>query len=152
MINTGSPFVEIMTNKIFLTTLLSWFIAQSMKVAIALILTRKFNFRLIMGTGGMPSAHAASVSSLAVSVGMETGFSNPLFIATMVFASIIMFDAQGVRRHAGAQAAILNKMMEEIYFNRGIREERLKELLGHTPVEVFAGALLGIVIAFIMFR
>ena len=63
-----------------------------------------------------------------------------------------MFDAQGVRRHAGAQAATLNKMVEEIYFNRGIREERLKELLGHTPVEVFAGALLGIVVALIMFK
>jgi len=152
MINTDSPFMEIVTNKIFLTTLLSWFLAQSIKVATALILTKKFNFRLIMGTGGMPSAHAASVSSLAVSVGMETGFSSPLFIVSMVFASIIMFDAQGVRRHAGAQAATLNKMVEEIYFNRGIREERLKELLGHTPVEVFAGALLGIVVAFIMFR
>jgi hypothetical protein len=152
MINANTPFIEIVTNKIFLTTLLAWFIAQSTKVAIALILTKKFNFRLIMGTGGMPSAHAASVASLAVAVGKETGFSSPLFIATMVFASIIMFDAQGVRRHAGAQAATLNKMMEEIYFNRGIREERLKELLGHTPVEVFAGALLGIVVAFIMFK
>lgn len=147
-----SPFIEVVTNKIFLVTILAWLTAQAIKIATALILTKRFNFKLLLGTGGMPSAHAAGVSALAISVGKVTGFSSPVCIATMIFALITMFDAQGVRRAAGAQAAILNKIAEEIYFNRGLKPERLKELLGHTPVEVFAGALLGIGLAFFMFK
>jgi acid phosphatase family membrane protein YuiD len=147
-----SPFIEVVTNKIFVTTILAWLVSQSIKIATALVLTKRFNFRLLLGTGGMPSSHAAAVSALAISVGKATGFDSPLCIITIVFALITMFDAQGVRRAAGAQAAILNKMVEEIYFNRGIRQQRLKELLGHTPVEVFAGALLGAVVAFLSFR
>lgn len=148
----NNPFLEVVTNKIFQTTMLAWLTAQGIKIITALALTKRFNFKLLLGTGGMPSAHAAGVSALAISVGKVAGFASPLCIATLIFAFITMFDAQGVRRAAGAQAATLNKMMEEIYFNKGIRQERLKELLGHTPVEVFAGALLGITLAFIMFR
>lgn len=148
----NNPFLEVMTNKIFQTTMLAWITAQCIKITIALALTKRFNFKLLLGTGGMPSAHAAGVSALAISVGKAVGFSSPLCITTLIFAFITMFDAQGVRRAAGAQAATLNKMIEEIYFNKGIRPERLKELLGHTPVEVFAGALLGATLAFIMFR
>jgi acid phosphatase family membrane protein YuiD len=144
--------MEVVTNKIFIATMLAWLVSQSIKIATALVLTKRFNFKLLLGTGGMPSAHAASVSALAVAVGRVAGFSSPVCIASMIFAFIIMFDAQGVRRAAGAQAAILNKIAEEIYFNRGIRPERLKELLGHTPIEVFAGALLGITLAFLVVR
>lgn len=147
-----SPFIEVVTNKIFLVTILAWLTAQAIKIATALVLTKRFNFKLLLGTGGMPSAHAAGVSALAISVGKVTGFSSPICVATTIFALITMFDAQGVRRAAGAQAAILNKIAEEIYFNRGLKPERLKELLGHTPVEVFAGALLGAGLAFFMFR
>ena len=147
-----NPFIDVVTNKIFLTTILAWVIAQGIKIATALALTKKFNFKLLLSTGGMPSAHAASVSALAISVGKTAGFSSPVCVAAVIFAFIAMFDAQGVRRQAGAQAATLNKMVEEIYFNKGIRPERLKELLGHTPIEVFAGALLGAVLAFIMFK
>lgn len=146
----NNPFIEVVTNKIFIATLMAWFVAQSIKIAIALALTKKFNFKLLLSTGGMPSAHAASVSALAISVGLIEGFSSPLCVVSIVFAYITMFDAQGVRRHAGSQAATLNKMVEELYFNKGIRPERLKELLGHTPVEVFAGCLLGVVLAFLM--
>ena len=148
----SNPLVEIFTNKIFLATLLAWLLAQSIKIATALILTKKFNFKLLLGTGGMPSAHAAGVSALAISVGKTSGFSSPVYIATMVFAFITMFDAQGVRRAAGAQAATLNKIAEELYFKKGIRQERLKELLGHTPVEVIIGCILGITLALIMVK
>lgn len=148
----NNPFAEVMTNRIFLATILAWLISQSIKIATALVLTKKFNFKLLMGTGGMPSAHAAAVSALAVSVGKVAGFGSPVCIATTIFAFIIMFDAQGVRRAVGSQAATLNKIAEEIYFKKGFRPERFKELLGHTPVEVFAGALLGAGLAFFMFR
>ncbi len=148
----SNPFIEAVTSKLFLTTMLAWLIAQSMKIAIALMLTKRFNFRLLLGTGGMPSAHAAGVSALAAAVGKTEGFSSPICIITFVFALITMFDAQGVRRAAGAQAAILNKIAEEIYFNRGFKQERLRELLGHTPVEVFAGSKLRLYLGFFMFR
>lgn len=148
----SNPFIGFLTNKIFIATISAWFIAQSIKIATALILTKRFNFKLLLSTGGMPSAHAASVSALAFSVGKVEGFSSTLCIIAIVFAYITMFDAQGVRRHAGAQAATLNKMVEELYFNKGIRPDRLKELLGHTPFEVFAGCLLGVVLALLMFK
>jgi len=146
----NNPFIEVVTSKIFIATWMAWLVAQSIKIAITLALTKKFNFKLLLSTGGMPSAHAASVSALAISVGIIEGFSSPLCVVSIVFAYITMFDAQGVRRHAGSQAAILNKMVEELYFNKGIKPERLKELLGHTPVEVFAGCLLGVVLALLM--
>jgi len=148
----NNPLVEIFTNKIFLTTILAWLCAQSIKIAISLVVTKRFNFKLLLGTGGMPSAHAAGVSALAVSVGKVTGFGSPIFMVAVFFAFITMFDAQGVRRAAGFQAATLNKIAEEIYFNRGIKQDRLKELLGHTPVEVFVGAFLGTIIALFMFK
>jgi acid phosphatase family membrane protein YuiD len=100
----------------------------------------------------MPSSHAAGVTALATSVGLSYGFNSGLFAITAIFALIIMFDAQGVRRQTGQQAEILNKIMEDIYFKRVLKEERLKELLGHTPVEVLIGAFLGILLALIFYR
>ena len=95
----------------------------------------------------MPSAHAAGVSALAASVGIHLGFDSALFSVTLIFSLVTMFDAQGVRRAAGRQAGILNKIIDDIYLNKGIRDERLKELLGHTPFQVIMGGLLGIVTA-----
>ncbi len=139
-------------NQIFLITLLTWLIAQSVKVTIGVITEKRFNFRWFTGSGGMPSSHAAGVAALATSVGLAYGFNSGLFAVTAIFALIIMFDAQGVRRHTGQQAEILNKIIEDIYFKRIFKEERLKELLGHTPVEVFAGALLGIVLSLLLYH
>lgn len=139
-------------NQIFLITLLAWLIAQSIKVTLGVVREKRFNFRWFTGTGGMPSSHAAGVAALATSVGLNYGFNSGLFAITAIFALIIMFDAQGVRRQTGQQAEILNKIIEDIYFKRVLREERLKELLGHTPVEVFVGAILGIFLALIFYR
>ena len=147
-----SPVLIVFRNKIFLTTIMAWAIAQCMKIILALLWTRKFNFKLFLGTGGMPSSHAAAVSALVFAIGNTVGFDSPICIATLIFALITMFDAQGVRRAAGTQAAILNKMVDDIYRKEGIKPERLKELLGHTPIEVFAGAFLGILIASICYR
>lgn len=139
-------------NQIFLITILVWLIAQSIKVTLGVIREKRFNFRWFTGTGGMPSSHAAGVAALATSVGLAYGFNSGLFAVTAIFALIIMFDAQGVRRHTGQQAEILNKIIEDIYFKRVLKEERLKELLGHTPVEVFVGAILGIFLALIFYH
>jgi acid phosphatase family membrane protein YuiD len=95
----------------------------------------------------MPSSHASTVSALATSVGLTYGFTSPFFAITFFLAFITMFDAQGVRRQSGHQAEALNQIIEDIYLNKGIKQERLKELLGHTPVQVFIGAAIGIIVA-----
>ena len=140
-------FVDIGKNQMFLTVALAWFLAQTIKVAIGVIREKKFNFKWFVGTGGMPSSHAATVSAVATSVGFTFGFSSPFFAIAFFFAFIIMFDAQGVRRQSGHQAEILNKIIEDIYLQKGLRQERLMELLGHTPIQVFTGAALGILVA-----
>ena len=138
-------------NRILGVTLLAWFVAQVLKVILGVFRERRFNFKWFVGTGGMPSSHAASVASLATSVGCVSGFDSAVFAATSVVALVVMFDAQGVRRASGKQAGVLNKIIDDIYRNRGIREDRLKELLGHTPVEVIAGAFLGIFLSLLFF-
>ncbi len=145
-------FAALGENRMFLTVLLTWLLAQSMKVTIGVIREKKFNFKWFVGTGGMPSSHAATVSALAASVGFTFGFSSPFFAMTFFFAFIIMFDAQGVRRQSGQQAEALNKIIEDIYLQRGIKQERLMQLLGHTPIQVFIGAALGVLVAVFCYR
>jgi len=135
---------EIWRNRIFLNTLVVWGLAQTIKVIIGVFKEKKFNFRWFIGTGGMPSSHAAGVSALATGIGLEQGFNSALFAAAAVFALVTMFDAQGVRRSTGQQATVLNKMMDDIYWKGQIEERRLIELVGHTPIQVLAGFLFGI--------
>lgn len=144
--------VDLGKNQIFLTVLMAWLLAQTIKVIIGVIREKRFNFRWFVGTGGMPSSHAATVSALAASVGFTFGFSSPFFAMAFFFAFIIMFDAQGVRRQSGQQAEALNKIIEDIYLQRGIKQERLMELLGHTPIQVFIGAAIGVIVAIISYR
>ena len=105
----------------------------------------------MIGSGGMPSSHAAGAACLATAVGLEEGFSSAYFALAVSFAIVVMFDAQGVRRSAGRQARILNKIMEDIYWQGKIEELRLRELIGHTPIEVIVGLLLGVAIALIAY-
>lgn len=143
---------ELSINRVIGVTFLAWFVAQTLKVLLGVFREKRFNFEWFIGTGGMPSAHAAGVSSLATSVGCVTGFDSPIFAVTSVLALITMFDAQGVRRETGKQAEVLNKILDDVYSNKPIREDRFKELLGHTPVEVFMGALLGIFLSLLFFN
>ena len=145
-------FFDILHNRIFITTLIAWVIAQSIKVAVGVVREKRFDFKWFIGTGGMPSSHSAGVTALATSVGLIHGFNSAIFAITAIFTLIIMFDAQGVRRATGEQAEILNKIMDDIYHGKQIREDRLKELIGHTPVEVLIGGLLGILVAIICIR
>ena len=144
-------FLQLGRNKIFITTLLAWFIAQLIKVLIGFIRERKFNFKWLVGTGGMPSSHCAGAAAFATSLGLEFGFDSPFFAIGLVFAIVTMFDAQSARRAIGIQAGILNKMVEDIYFKKPIKEERLIELIGHTPVQVLAGAALGIALGYFLY-
>lgn len=142
---------SVFQNRVFLATMIAWVCAQTIKIVINIVKGKRFNFKWLVSTGGMPSAHSAGVMSLASAVGIQEGFNSTVFIATLIFALVIAFDAQGVRRATGQQAEILNKMMDDIYLGRKIQEDRLKELIGHTPFEVLVGSVIGIAIAtFIM--
>lgn len=136
-----------MHNHILSVTIVAWVFTQTIKVTLGVIRERKFNFLWFIGTGGMPSSHAAGATALALSSGLELGFSSPIFALAFVFAMVTMFDAQGVRRSAGKQAEILNKILDDIHWRGKIKENKLKELLGHTPIQVIAGSIIGALIA-----
>ena len=150
METTKDLFLEFVRNKVFFVTLYTWLITQTIKVIIGVIKEKKFNFRWFVGTGGMPSSHAAIVSALVTCIGLSAGFDSAMFVIALIFAIIVIFDAQGVRRATGKQAEILNKMLNDIYWKKHTQEDRLKELLGHTPIEVLAGVVSGVTIALLL--
>ena len=141
----------IFSNKIIGCALMAWFAAQALKVLIDLLLKRKLNIGRMIGSGGMPSSHSAMVTALVVAVGRTEGAASVLFAICAVLAAIVMYDAAGVRRETGEQAKIINQMVENWIDDDTDFGRELKELVGHTPLEVFAGAALGIAIGFIMF-
>ncbi len=139
-------FETILQNRILLAAILACLAAQGLKVIGELIRNGKVNFRYLVTTGGMPSAHSALVGALATGVGLTAGWSSPEFAIACLFAVIVMYDAAGVRQAAGKQAQILNQILDEFFHdpNHHLNEERLKELLGHTPFQVLVGLALGI--------
>ena len=139
-----SPLHQIVGAKIFYVTTVGWAIAQGLKVFIYFWRYRRINFRLFVGTGGMPSSHSAFVSTMATCIGFTAGWDSPVFLLALGVAVVIMSDAAGVRRAAGQQAKILNEIMDDLYSSRSVPPKRLKELLGHTPIQVFVGAAIGI--------
>jgi len=139
------------TNYVLWCAAIGWVTAQTLKLVINLIIHRKLNFRLLVASGGMPSSHSATVCALATAAGRTAGFGSVEFAIAFVFAFIVMYDASGVRRAAGEQAKVLNKLVRSLEVgDKDEARKELKELIGHTPLEVFAGALLGIIIG-IMF-
>lgn len=127
----------------------AWLLAQVTKLVTHWAATRKVDFRYLVRPGGMPSAHSAMASALATSVGLQEGFSSPLFAVTLAFAAVVMFDAQSVRRAAGQQARLLNQMVAEVFAGRPFPQQKLVEFIGHTPLEVFLGMMLGILVSVI---
>ena len=139
-----------MQYKYIIVPFLTWFSIQLFKLIYDMFTTKKFNFKRILGAGGMPSSHSAVVTSLATMIGFEYGFNSPIFALAWVFACVVMYDAAGIRRAAGKQAHILNKIIETPGLTGMEVSERLVEVLGHTPVEVFVGALLGVIIGLLV--
>jgi acid phosphatase family membrane protein YuiD len=129
-----------------LLPLIAWALAQGIKVLRDSIRRRRLYLRGLTEMGGMPSSHAAMVMGLTATVGRFNGVTSPLFAIALIFSFVVMYDAAGVRRAAGRQAALLNRLVEDLFSQRGVREEQLRELLGHTPVEVLAGAALGVAV------
>lgn len=140
---------DFLTNKWLWIPLITWFLVQIFKFIRELLKNKKMDFRRILGAGGMPSAHTACVSSMATAIGLTEGFGSPVFALSVVFAFVVMYDAAGVRRAAGKQARVLNQIIESDGKNINI-QEKLVEFLGHTPMEVFCGAVTGVVLGAIL--
>ena len=137
--------LEFVTNTYIYIPCSLWLGIQLFKVIWDLVTTKKFNFKRILGAGGMPSSHAAVVTSLATLIGKNEGVDTPLFAISIIFAFVVMYDAAGVRRAAGKQAKLLNKIIETPGLKMGEVQEKLVEVLGHTPIQVIVGAIIGIV-------
>ena len=144
-----NDFMAFIQNKYIYVPFFLWFGIQLFKLIYDLVKTKKFNFKRIMGAGGMPSSHSAVVTSIATMIGKNEGVGTPLFALSFCFAFVVMYDACGVRRAAGKQARLLNKIVETPGLTGMQVTERLVEVLGHTPVEVFVGAIIGIVVGLI---
>ena len=143
-------FIFITSNIAFDAAFLSWFIAQVIKMVITLVTEKTFDIRKFMNSGGMPSSHSAFVAALAICIAFTDGFASTQFALAAALACVVMYDAAGVRRAAGEQAKVLNKMMDAWEdMEPEFMQMQLKEILGHTPAQVGAGAVLGIVIALI---
>lgn len=141
-------FGDILYNRVLLSALTASLVAQILKLVIEFAKNRKIDLRVLVTTGGMPSSHSALVAALATGVGQTTGWDSPEFAVASVFALIVMYDAAGVRQAAGKQARILNQIVDEFFQeDDGFSEDRLKEFLGHTPMQVVVGLALGIAIS-----
>lgn len=136
----------------FWAAIFGWIIAQSIKMTCCLLQNRRLDFSYMVSTGGMPSAHSAMATALATSLGLCMGFDSAIFALGCAFAVVVMFDAQSVRAAAGEQATLLNQIVDELLHEHHLSEKKLKELLGHTRMEVFMGMLTGIATAFATFR
>jgi len=138
--------------KAFWCAVIIGFVIQGYKGISQYLRTRRWNFRRFVETGGMPSSHSAAVAALSTSVGLENGFRSLLFGVTLYFSLVVMYDAAGLRRAAGRQAAILNRLIDEHFAHPERETQRLMELLGHTPLEVLTGAFIGVLSALIWHR
>jgi acid phosphatase family membrane protein YuiD len=133
-----------------LAPLVAWAIAQAAKVILSSVKRRRLYLRVLADPGGMPSSHSAMVMALTAAIGKYAGVSTAPFAIALIFSFVVMYDAAGVRRAAGRQAVVLNRLVQDLVHMRGVQEQELRELLGHTPVEVLVGAVLGIAIGLVL--
>ena len=146
-------FYEFFTNKALIAPLIAWIIAQLIKVVIEIVTNHRLDLGRLVSSGGMPSSHSAFVSALATMVGLIDGLGSVTFAISVIFASVVLYDAAGVRHSVGKQAVVLNRIIREFRERRPLAEVEadLKELIGHTAFEVAAGVLLGVGVAFLWF-
>ena len=138
--------MSLLRNPYFVVPMVAWAIAQVSKVIVDSVIEHRLSIRRLATAGGMPSSHSALVVCLTTVIGRLQGVGGALFALSLIFSAGVMYDATGVRRAAGQQAMILNRLLDDVFAHQGIRQERLRELIGHTPIEVIAGAILGVVI------
>ena len=142
----GIAFSDLSGNHVFMSAFWSWLTAQTMKYFTAFYREGRWDWRVIFDSGGMPSSHTSLVVGLTTAIAYQHGLGSTLFPLSLAFSLIVMYDAAGVRRHAGKQAAVLNRILENMFQGESISEDKLKEVLGHSPLQVLAGAVLGVFI------
>lgn len=135
--------------KYLIVPFMTWFCIQTFKVIWDLVTLKKFNFKRIVGAGGMPSSHSATTVAITTMIGKSQGTSSPIFALSLIFALVVMYDACGVRRETGKQAHILNEIVNTPGLTKVEINEKLVELVGHTPIQVIVGALIGLIVGFI---
>jgi acid phosphatase family membrane protein YuiD len=143
---------ELLANRILIGAALAWTLAQVIKVPLNYFVRHEWDWSLLLAAGGMPSSHSALVTGVSFGVGLEQGFNSPMFAVACVIALIVIYDATGVRRHAGDHARVLNLMIDELLTGHPLAERELKEVLGHTPREVIGGIALGVLVTVLVLR
>ncbi|MCS6908357.1 MAG: divergent PAP2 family protein [Anaerolineales bacterium] len=139
--------MEIFRNHVLIAGAIAWLIAQTVKVPIEYLRTQQWNWALLFRAGGMPSSHSALVTAIAHAIGLFYGFDSPLFAIGLTLAMVVVYDATGIRRQAGKHAELINAIINDLASGHPLKEEQLREVLGHTPIEAFAGVALGVVVA-----
>jgi len=138
---------DVLVNPVLWAGLIAWGIAQALKVPIDYMQTRSWHWYLLLEAGGMPSSHSALITSVAHSIGLFTGFDTPLFALAFTIAAVVVYDATGIRRQAGIHAELINAMLRDLATGHPLKNQQLREVLGHTPLEALAGVILGLVVA-----
>jgi acid phosphatase family membrane protein YuiD len=144
-------FLDLFRNPVLLPALTAWALAQIIKIPLEYLHTRRWNWALLLSAGGMPSSHSALVAGTAWSAGLYTGFDSPVFAATFVLAMIVIYDATGIRRQAGKHAALINAMINDLATGHPLKEEHLREVLGHTPGQATIGTLMGVLSSYLFY-
>lgn len=139
--------MSLLQNYVLIAALVAWAIAQSLKVPIEYIQTRKWNWALLIQAGGMPSSHSALVVATAHAIGLSVGFNSALFALAFAVCMIVIYDATGIRRQAGKHAEKINAMINDLAAGHPLKQDQLAEVLGHTPAEALAGTILGLLVA-----
>jgi uncharacterized protein len=142
-------FAELLQNKALIAGLIAWATAQIIKLPIDYLRTRKWNWSLLLTTGGMPSSHSALVTATTLAIGLYYGFDSPIFALGVVITMVVTYDAAGVRQQAGIHAQRINVLFEELMRGHPINEKDLREVIGHTPLEVAGGIMLGVLVAIV---
>jgi acid phosphatase family membrane protein YuiD len=142
-------FAELLQNKALIAGLIAWATAQIIKLPIDYLRTHKWNWSLLLTTGGMPSSHSALVTATTLAIGLYYGFDSPIFALGVVITMVVTYDAAGVRQQAGIHAQRINVLFEELMRGHPINEKDLREVIGHTPLEVAGGIMLGVLVAIV---
>jgi uncharacterized protein len=140
-------FLDVFQNRVLIAGMTAWVLAQIIKIPLDYVRTRRWNWALLFTTGGMPSSHSSLMTATAHAIGLYQGFTSPLFAMAVAVTMIVVYDAANVRRQAGIHAQRINVIFDELLHGHPINEKDLREVLGHTPLEVVGGILLGLVIA-----
>jgi len=154
-VHTGGlagAWTDLTSNKVFMCGFWAWLLAQVLKVFTNYLSKRSWDWKMLMASGGMPSSHSSLCVGVTTAIAMIHGLNSHVFPVSLAFSLIVMYDAAGVRRHAGKQAEALNKIMAEVFEGHPITDKQLKEVLGHTPLQVICGMLLGVAVPLFLFR